>query len=598
MARNRQAMQFARQENTYAVQQYVGKHWSQGGTDERVPVNLLAQYVQVIIRNLISESPRTMLSTFQQQYRPHVSALESGVNRKLKKQNFADTAQEIAMNGLFTLGIGMVALAEPAQAANSAFKTSAGQVFWDSVDLDDFVFDLHAKKFSEASFIGHRFRAPIDAVKDSKYYTKARNKLEPSYDNPYNLEGDQRLRTLGRGQYINDQDEFEDMVDLWQVYLPRHKCIVTLADDQISGFVYGDRQEALRYQKWVGPDCGPYHFLAFMPVPGNAMPVGPILHLIDLHEAANRTWRKVIRMADDYKEITTYRRGYEKDAKRVFDASCGDMVPVDDPDAIRTLVMTGQGMQVLAPLGAELNSLFSRMAGNLDTLGGLSPQASTATQEKLLNQNSSSGIGAMQSKVHANVQSMVEAVCWYEHYHPENVHRSIYSPAGNPEFQAVRELHPAGQSRDRQGYPQLARDYDYDQMEIQVDPFSLGIESPETRIAKIDQMFQQILIPLMPVLQQQGLGVDFNRYLQLKSKYVNVPELSEFVNIQQPPHGMMEEEQDEAAGPSHQRSLPTQTNRTYTRQSTGQTEGGQQRARMAQLAGVDVGGASNNGQAA
>ena len=594
MYRNRQALKFQRDEMTYAVQQYVGKHWSRGGSEERVPINMIAQYVQVIIRSLISQNPQVNTTTFQQQYKPHVAALGAGVNRKLKKMNFAATEQEITLNALFNVGIGVVCLADPAQAAGSNFRGEAGQVFWDSIDLDDFVYDLHAKRFSECSFLGYRSRVPIDAVKDGKYYTKSRLKLEPSYDNPYNLQGDQRLRTLGRSEYINDQDEFEDMVDIWQVYLPRHKCMVTLADDQLGGGMAGD-DEALRYQQWLGPDCGPFHFLGYINVPGNAMPVGPIQHLIDLHEAANRAARKLIRMVDDFKEITTYRRGYEKDASRVFDASNGDMVPVDDPTAITGMVTTGKGVPVIQPMVGEFYGMFSRQAGNIETMGGLSPQADTAHQEEILNKNAGAGTQDMQARTLAHTTSMVEAICWYEHYHPENVHRSVYSAPGYPEFQQVRELHPAGKSRSKNGYPQLARDYDYDQMEIQVDPFSMAPDPPAVRMAKIDDTMKNILIPLAPILQSQNLGVDMNAYLNIKAKYINVPEMSEFVNSQEPPEqaGGQDDEQSEGEGPglSHAKTLPGTTNRTYTRKGgAGQSRGAEQQQRMQQLQGADLGG--------
>lgn len=599
----RKILQWPRQERSDAIQLYHGSHW-QNANMERRPCNGIAQYVQVTTRTLISDNPRVRLSTFNQKFKPHVSAMESALNHKIRKMQFARKEQKVVLDALFWIGIGMVGLADPAQASRTGFRTEAGQPFYEAVDPDDWVIDPHARNRDEVDFVGYRARVHIDAVKDSRHYSSARRKLEPTLANPYNLSGDRKASMLQMGQYLGITEELDDKIDLWYFYLPKHNCIVTVPEDYLSGPREDRRGEALSYQDWLGPDNGPFHYLAYNEVPGNAIPVGPVQHIIDLDEAMNRTMRKLIRSADDYKEITTYRRGYDKDAKRVFDANHGDMVPVDDPDAIKTLVTTGQGLTVLPQIAAELQANFDRYAGNLSTQGGLAPQAKTATQENMLNQNSSGTVQDMQSKTLAHTQSVLLAIAWYEHYHPENVHRSLYSPKGYPQHQQVRELYPAGQSKSKKGYPQLSRDYDFWDMELEVDPFSMGIDSPEQQIAKIDDVLQKIIVPLMPILQQAGMGFNAGKYLGLKAKYINVPELPDIIDnlgdAQVPgAQGMDEQEQQGPSASTHTKTLPQSTNRTYTRQSgSEQTPGGMQRARMAQLSGVKLGGSpSQNGSA-
>ncbi len=46
---------------------------------------------------------------------------------------------------------------------------------------------------------------------------------------------DERIGLLGRTTLAGETEEYEDFVDLWEVYLPRHKLVLTLVDDQLTG---------------------------------------------------------------------------------------------------------------------------------------------------------------------------------------------------------------------------------------------------------------------------------------------------------------------------------------------------------------------------
>ncbi len=104
-----------------------------------------------------------------------------------------------------------------------------------------------------------------EAIVDSKLYNrKAAANLPESYDSLYNEQGDERINTLGRGYYLQDVEEFEPYVDLWEVYLPRQRLVLTFSDDMLTGAVGGEIDGALRVQRWIGPDCGPYHLLGMI----------------------------------------------------------------------------------------------------------------------------------------------------------------------------------------------------------------------------------------------------------------------------------------------------------------------------------------------
>ncbi len=323
MHRARLVLRQFREERREMARQFVGHHWGEWGTREKRPINLLGLYVSAMVQNLVAKEPRFMLSTFKREQKAAVSAMQSWCNKEAVSMGLAGSLQRVVIDALFSIGIMKVALSTPADAAAFGWNLPAGTPFADPIDLDDFVFDVHAKDFRQVAFIGHRIRLPLEMVKDSSIYSKARKDLPASVDSAYNLEGDERLTAAGRLPYAQSETEFEDYVDLWEVYIPRKRLILTLPDDSLTGATDAN-MEPLREQEWLGPDHGPYHILGYVSVPGNAMPKGPIQDMVDLDEAANRIFRKLIRQAERQKEVLGVQAGAAEDGSRVIETSDGE----------------------------------------------------------------------------------------------------------------------------------------------------------------------------------------------------------------------------------------------------------------------------------
>ena len=89
------------------------------------------------------------------------------------------------------------------------------------------------------------------------------------------------------------------MVDLWEIFLPRHQLLVTLMDHpdsrstSVEGFDPFQEQSGFASNRGSGRPWGRITSLGFGEVPGNAMPKAPIQDLIDLHEAVNRMLQEV-----------------------------------------------------------------------------------------------------------------------------------------------------------------------------------------------------------------------------------------------------------------------------------------------------------------
>ncbi len=560
MNRSRLMLRRFREERREMVRQYVGNHWSEEGTSEKVTVNLIGLYVSVVGRNLIAKNPRVMLSTFDRQNKPAVSAMQTWCNSEIVRMKMQNTLKRVVLDGLFSLGICKVALATPADSASVAWNLVAGQPFAERVDLDDVVFDMHARDFSECSFIGHRYRVPLDAVKDSTLYSNARLSLEPSFDAAFNVEGDERVSMLGRSYYGQDTEEFEDMIDLWEVYLPRHRLVVTLVDSSLSGPMGAGLSGAsdgttkpLRAQKWLGPDGGPYHFLMYGTVPGNAMPKGPIMDLMDPHDAVNRIYRKGVRQAERQKEILAVAGGAMEDGNRIMVSSDGDILRVDNPERSQTRTFGGPDQKNMA-FGAHMKDLFGWLAGNLDMMGGLAPQSKTLGQDQMLSQNASRAVADMQDTTVDYTADVLKSLCWYWWHDPFKVMKTKAQLPGLPDMGIQRQVTPQQRMRGR-----------FEELEIEIDPYSMQHSTPQSRAADLDQLVQMIT-PMMQFLQQQGINFDANAWLQKRGAYKDMPDLPDLLTIGEPPRP----DNVAAGGAPPEAPKPAETTRNYVRHSAGQ----------------------------
>jgi len=555
MRTSRMVLKRFREERTEAVRKYVGIHWSENGAADKQPINLIHNYVSVVGKSLIAKNPRVMLSVMKGEHKPVVSAMQDWCNKQIQKVEFANTEQRIVHDSLFSLGIGKVCLASPAMSSLTGWNVSAGEPSAMRVDLDDFVYDVHARDFTEVGYIGHRYRVPIDVVKDSKIYNKSRKKLQPSTDSSYNAQGDERISMLGRTYYASNDEEYEDFVELWELYLPRHRRVITLAADSMGEGEY-EWDEPLLDQPWIGPYCGPYYPLGMGTVPGNAMPLAPIMNLIDLHDATNRLWRKIIRQGERQKEVLMVAGGALEDGSRIQQAKDGDIIRNDNP-AMAQAMSFGSPNQANFQLAQELQKKFSGQAGNLDLLSGTGPQAKTATQDKLLNENAGRQVEDMQQTVVKHTSDMLKALCWYWHHDPRNVMKTEWSLPGN-----------TGISIERQVTPPDRQQVSFEDMEIRVDPYSLQYQSPQMRLQMLNQTIQTIVLPMMPILQQQGVSFDVQAYLAKVAEYGDMPDLPEIVKYVAPP---------ETDAPTGEMSMkPGETTRNYVRKSEAGSQADQQ----------------------
>lgn len=566
----RLTLEATRQRRVEHVRLYAGAEWGNNSTPWQQPINLLALYSKIMLQNLVAQNPKFLLTTDNKQAKPTVASMMTWMNRATKQMHLDDTLARVAFDALGCMGITKVALATPSESAITGWTRKAGQPYARRVDFDDFVYDVHARDFEECSYMGNRFRVPLRTVQESKLYTKGRRDLKPDEDNPYNREGDERINMLFRGYVSGTDQEFEDMVDLWEIYLPRHGLIVTFPDGWVNQGGMTNTDEPLRVVKWIGPECGPYHLLKYDDVPGNIQPKGPWCDLVPMHRSANNALRKLMEQAHRQKDNTFVQGQADADGKRVIDASDGEIVRVDNPDKIHAVSQGGPNPGLFAFFTA-IKEVFSWLAGGLDILGGLSAQSKTATQDKMLDANSSKSLAYMQQETVKYVSKIGEALGWFYHHHPSLEMNTTREAPGAPEASIEQTITP----QQRQQIP-------FEEIDIEVNPYSLAYSTPQSRSAGLKAVMTQIIMPVMPILQQQGIGIDMNVLLDKIATYDDLPELNEVLTITQPP----QQGPQGGDGGGEAPGMPADSTRTYNRVNTSEkTNSGQSKELVNRLMG-------------
>lgn len=571
-----------RQERREIVRQMLGAHYSEDGARYTVPLNLLAIYNNIVSRTLIPKEPRAMLATDAREAQPIVKTMESWMNKRIVQIGLAETLQRWLQDALMFMGVLKISLASPADAALTAFSGPAGEPYCEYVDLDDFGFDAGCTSLRNAGFVANRIRVPLDAAQE--YYGKKGKKLlRASPVTSFNPgTGEERTSNLGRGTRAA-QDECEDMTEIWEMYLPRHHLVICLATDE-SG---QSQTEPLSVKRWIGPKTGPYEYLTFWLPPGNAIGKGPMLDLVDLHMNANHVSRLVMQQAVRQKTNLAISGGQVDEQDRLIQAGDGEAVKYEgEPPTV--IEWGGANPQNVAFLQI-LRDLFSWGSGNLDIMGGLSPQSKTATQDQMLNQNASMTIASMQETTSRGVSAVLNKLGWFFYHHPKQVMRTKYSPPGLPEVSTVRQLHPYNPSNP--DFPMLRqqgammREVPWEDIDLRCDPYSLRHQTPQQRSQELVAMLKE-LGPLLPIAFQQGYSLSMDKLIALLAKYRDQPDLLDIIQINQPPV-------QEGAAPE-QPGMPQSTERTYTRRSMGgdQSEGSQMNDAMNLFASE----ASNDGE--
>ncbi|OHB56125.1 MAG: hypothetical protein A2Y07_01240 [Planctomycetes bacterium GWF2_50_10] len=507
---SRQKLQPFRDARINALRQYVGRHYSDNGATDKVPVNLLELAINIYMQQLAARPPKVLATTPFFQLKPSALNLELATNAHIAKIKLANHLRLAVIDAMFALGIIKTGLTRSTPIEIDGVMRDPGKAFAEVVHLDDWVHDVTARIYEECQFAGNRYRIGYELAMEL-FSGSGRDELKPDEVTGLNETGDERAESISRGG-DNNPATFKDTVELWDLWLPDEKLLVTMPVEG-SG-------KALQILEWSGPENGPYHLLSFSPVPGNVMPLPPVALWMDLHDLANRIFRKLGRQAERQKTLLGVRTSGQKDGDNVIRADDGEAITMDDPKNAQEYNYGGIRPESLAFL-IQLKDMFAYFAGNLDSLGGLSPQADTLGQDQLLSANASKRVLVMQDRMIEFTTEIVTDIAGYIYDDP-------ITPI--PVIKAVK-----GADVQIQGsFEPEERVAPFNKYNFEIEPYSMQYQGPAARLQALTQIFTNFLVPFAPMLSEQGIAINFRGLLSIISRYGNMPELDELLVMQEP----------------------------------------------------------------
>jgi len=496
-----------RKRHRQLTEQYVGTEYSANGARLPVPINMIELATNIYERQLIARPPAVLVTTRSEQHRPAGVKFEKVINDKLRQLRVHDALRSAVKSSMYSMGIVKVGAHVIDQYEYKDYVFEKTEPFVQPVLIDDWVHDMRALRLQDVAYCGNRFRMGLeDAQSNPEFISTRRQKLQSMQRRVHNEDGRSRISTITQGE-SDWEEEYEEQVELWEIFLPKEQLLVTLSEDEDA--------PPLKVVDWEGPERGPFHMLWFNEVDGNSMPLAPGMLWQGLHETINALYRKIEREAARSKNVGLVRSQNTEDAERIRMLSDGEIGVVDNPDAVMEKNFGGIDQRSFAFM-LQSKDLFSWLSGNLDALGGLGPQAGTLGQDRLLFASANQRIAGMQDRVMEFTRDVIRDMSYWLWEEPlESYPLTLEFPEMEP---IEAELTP----EERDGHEVFEH-------EMEIEPYSMQHMSPGERLQNINQIVTGIIMPSMPLLNEQGLAIDMGKLMEMYARYSNLPELNELI---------------------------------------------------------------------
>lgn len=546
------------------IKNYVGSHYSEEGSVKDLPVNMMELATSIYRRQIISGPPRASITVRNRNLRHIARNFEvvlSFIADEMHLQDTFDTLVGMAMFGPAFAKVGVAADSSRFPpgwdlADTEPVTHDPGRPFVDAISLDDWCHDMTAKRWSAVRFMEDRY--PVSADWARERYPDAADQIGEMMNPNVNKDGGDRARKVGSG-HRNTEADAEEMVELRDMWLVQEGLIVTVLDEA--------PEKPLHVIEWEGPERGPYHMLSFTKVEDQTMPLPPAALWLDLHELYNNIWRKLSRQARRMKEVLGA-AGDEEDIERVKNSNDGDIIRLNDPNALAVARYGGMDPNLIA--GAiQVNEILSRLMGNIDALGGLSPQAETLGQENILTQNASQRLAHMQERALEFMDHVLEDVGDWVWNDPTTEIDGLVKSVEGTDIELPIKWTPE------------MREGDYLDFNVTVESHSLRRQSPMAKLNTALTLFNQFIAPSAQFMQAQGTQIDYEGAIRQFSEWANIPELKDLIFAVTPDPASLTQGFE-------QRQSPTTTRTNVRVNRPGATERGKNDAMTRILSGAGV----------
>lgn len=477
-------------------------------------VNLIGQMGEVYLQSLAAQRPQILVTSEKIELEWFAYHFQEAVNSHIEAIGLEDAIREVVLDSIFGVGIMKVYLSSSMFVQlEDGTEVDPGTPFASAVSLDNFVYDMSATRYSQASYAADQYRIPLDDLRSNALYDQeVVAYLMETLPSKKQRGEDERADLLSAGddQYLGD---IEDMVDVVDVWLPRNIEIATFLSDgpfKLKG-------PALRVDPWTGPERGPYRILSQIDVPDNIMGAAPGQWVSELAKMANGLMRKERRQAQRAKEVYAYEPGFEKEADDIRKASDGMMIPVAKRDSVVPMKMGGvdPGLQAFFMTTTDL---FDRMAGNLQAMAGLGPQAETLGQDRLIH----SAVSKKEAYMQQQTTAFVAGVC-------KDLGHLMWVDS-MLRFPFSMGIDGADVRIQREWTPEM-REGEFLDYNFEIEPYSMSYKSPSQRLELLHRFLTEIYIPLYQIGAQQGMTIDLKELLEIQAELASLPRLRKVVKF-------------------------------------------------------------------
>jgi len=163
-----------------------------------------------------------------------------------------------------------------------------------------------------------------------------------------------------------------------------------------------------------------------------------------------------------------------------------------------------------------LMQMFSRQAGNINLLGGLSQEARTATEAMQVQTNATSRLRDMQGQLYEFVRDIGESMAWYLFTDP-----FIQIPVIKRMASLNLDLDVTFSEEQREG--------DWLDYNIDVVPYSMTRQTPQEYQKTLMDWWNSVVLPTLPLAQAQGTMADMTAFVLLMAREMGVREVDELM---------------------------------------------------------------------
>jgi hypothetical protein len=481
------------------------------------PVNLIEMAARAYQMHLVVRSPAVIVDTDSQQLKAEAYELQLDINNTIREINLAKTLRNASLDAMFSpMSVVKVALCPPEQDEMLGYEHDAGMPYADPVYFDDFLFDTDAREWDQADFFADRYRVTADSVLRNPMISAEGKKMVRGHDketqkHPEGTTSDERTDTMMTTRESNDHS-IADHVWLIDVYIPSEQMIRTYLWD--NGI---EKKRPLWTYEWDGPERGPYHCLQYGDLPGGLLVAPVAADWAPLHDAVNSLMRKTIQQAKRQKNILGVLGDAGDDARRINQAKDGEAIAVRTPRGVEEKRYGGPDNQVI---GTTMNLIesFKQNAGNLNSLGGLGASADTASQDKIIAEQSSKLLRDMQGRVHDFTKSIVKSIA-HMTYHDPVSERTVTKSVGGTVIVS--------------NYGPERREAEFMEYNLDIVPHSMEDRTPQEQAARLEQTMQTVTA-LAPFIQQLGGTIRADEFLNELARLLDAPVIGQLVDFAEP----------------------------------------------------------------